>query len=311
VVANSLASATWSLNLAIGAALGGLIAVAFGPSAVFVINSVSFLVSAFLLTRMRVVEPHMETSAPLAARDLMDFSPVIEGFRYVRRDSRLLTLLLAKAGLGLMGAHYVILPIFGERIFPVALDQLGARRAGMLGMSLLIGARGLGALIGPMIGAVWAGHRPARLRSGILYGFLAASLGYTLLAAAPTIWFATATVVLAHAGGAVIWVFSTTMLQAQAEDRFRGRVFSADFAFLVLAMSASTYMGGLAVDVGITARQLSLAVGLLALLPAALWLFAAMPLWRDRSDVLQNPTAVRSGSSGPPAGSPPNTSSST
>jgi MFS family permease len=281
VVANALASTTWSLNLAIGSALGGLLAVAFGRNAVFVINSVSFLVSALLLTRMKVIEPHMDYNPPLKPRDLMDFTPILEGFRYVRRDARLLATLLAKAGLGLMGAHYVILPIFGERIFPVGVDRLGARRAGMLGMSLLMGARGIGALIGPLIGGYWAGHRPERLRSGILYGFLAGCLGYVSLAAAPNIWVASAMVVVAHAGGAVIWVFSTTMLQTQTEDRFRGRVFSSDFAFLVLAMSLSTHLGGLVVDAGLSARELSLAVGLLALLPAALWAVRGMPLWRD------------------------------
>lgn len=281
VVANALASTTWSLNLAIGSALGGLLAVAFGRNAVFAINSVSFLVSAFFLTRMRVVEPHMENNPPLSPRDLLDFSPILEGFRYVRKDARLLATLLAKAGLGLMGAHYVILPMFGERIFPVGLEQYGPRRAGMLGMSLLMGARGVGALIGPLIGGYWAGHRPDRLRSGILCGFLAGSLGYVALSFAPNIWVAVATVVFAHAGGSVVWVFSTTMLQTQTEDRFRGRVFSADFAFLVLTMSASTHIGGLVVDSGVTVRELSFAVGVLALVPASLWALRAMRLWKE------------------------------
>jgi hypothetical protein len=79
----------------------------------------------------------------------------------------------------------------------------------------------------------------------------------------------------------VIWVFSTTMLQISAEDRFRGRVFSADFAFLVVAMSVSTHVGGLAVDMGVPVRTVSLSVGLLALLPAVLWAMWAMPLWRE------------------------------
>jgi MFS family permease len=280
LVANSLASATWSFNLAVGSALGGLLAVAFGRSSVFAINAVSFLVSAFLLTRMKTVEPHT-TGVPLRLRELMDFTPMLEGFRYIRRDRRLLATLTAKFGLGLMGAHYVILPMFGERIFPVGGERLGARNAGMLGMSLLMGARGLGALIGPVVGGYWAGHTPDKLRRGILYGFLLVFCGYVGLSAAPSVWIAIATVILAHAGGAVIWVFSTTMLQINAEDRFRGRVFSADFAFLVVAMSVSTHVGGLAVDMGVPVRTVSLSVGLLALLPAVLWAMWAMPLWRE------------------------------
>ena len=284
LIANSLGSTTWSFNLAIGSALGGLIAVVFGRSAVFAVNSVSFLASAYLLTRMQVEEPHTAGSAPLKARDLMDFTPFLEGFRYIRQDRRLLATLTAKFGLGLMGAHYVILPMFGERIFPVSLDGLGPRRAGMLGMSLLMGARGMGALLGPLIGGYWADRDPERMRRGILYGFFAVFLGYTSLSFAPSVWLAIIAVVIAHAGGSVIWVFSTTMLQTLTGDRFRGRVFSADFAFLVVAMSVSTHAGGLAVDMGVPVRTVSFAVGAMALLPAAMWAFRAMPLWRDRPD---------------------------
>jgi MFS family permease len=282
LVANALGSTTWSFNLAVGSALGGLLAVVFGRNAVFVINSLSFVGSAVLLTRMQVREPHVADGRRLRARDLLDFSPMIEGFRYIRRDSRLLATLTAKFGLGLMGAHYVILPMFGERIFPVAPDQLGPRRAGMLGMSLLMGARGVGALVGPLIGGYWAGQAQDKMRRGILYGFIAVFLGYASLSVAPSVWIAIVTVVMAHAGGSVVWVFSTTMLQLRTEDRFRGRVFSADFAFLVVAMSVSTYAGGLAVDMGIPVRSVSLAVGVMALVPAALWAFRAMPLWRER-----------------------------
>jgi len=50
----------------------------------------------------------------------------------------LLATVLVKAGLGLMGAHWVILPIFGERIFPLQAGDLDSHRAGMLGMSVLL-----------------------------------------------------------------------------------------------------------------------------------------------------------------------------
>ena len=281
LTANTLSSTTWSFNLAFGATVGGFVAVWFGRDTVFVLNAVSFLVSAALLRRMRIDEPHTRNAPPFRARDLADFSPILEGVRYVRRDPRLMATLLVKAGLGLMGAHWVILPVFGERVFPVLIEGLGPRRAGMLGMSLLMGARGVGALIGPLVGGYWAGQRQARLRLGILFGFLSVAAGYIALGVAPTLGWALATVVLAHAGGSLIWVFSTTMLQSQTEDRFRGRVFSADFGFLVITMSAVTYLAGIAIDMGLSVQALSVAVGLSAFLPAVLWLLA-LRLWRER-----------------------------
>jgi MFS family permease len=282
LTANTLSSITWSFNLAFGATMGGLVAVWFGRNTVFVLNAISFLLSAYLLRRIRINEPHTSNTPPFRVRDLADFSPILEGVRYVRRDSRLLATLLVKAGLGLMGAHWVILPVFGERVFPVALDGLGPRRAGMLGMSLLMGARGVGALIGPLVGGYWAGQRQTRMRLGIFFGFLSVAAGYIALGLAPTLGWAVATVILAHAGGSLIWVFSTTMLQSQTKDRFRGRVFSADFGFLVITMSFVTYLAGIAIDAGLSVQTLSVAVGVSAFLPAVLWLLA-LRLWREHA----------------------------
>ncbi len=283
LVANSLASTTWSFNLAIGSFIGGLVAVAFGRSTVFVLNSCTFLVSAAFLRSMCFAEPHTLNKEPLRLRDLADFSPVVEGLRYVAGEPKLFATLMVKAGLGLLGTHWVILPIFGERIFPVDLGALGTERAAMLGMSLLLGSRGIGALLGPLIAGRWVGNQHGRLRSGIVFGFLALAAGYSLLGAAPTILFATATVILAHAGGSIVWVFSTTLLQFQTDDRFRGRVFSADFAFLVVTMAAVSYISGSAVDLGISVRDVAYVTGALALVPALIWGLKAMPLWRDEA----------------------------
>jgi MFS family permease len=280
LVANALSSTTWSFNLMFGSALGGLVAVAFGREAVFLINSATFLVSACFVKRMRFAELHTDGTRPLRLRDLADFSPVWEGVRYVMSDARLLATLLVKAGLGFMGAHWVILPIFGERVFPVDIGGLEASRAGMLGMSVLMGCRGAGALLGPLIGGYWAGRDRSRLLAGILIGFLAIAAGYVALGLAPTIFLAAAAVVVAHAGGSLIWVFSTTLLHFQAEDRFRGRVFSADFAFLVLTMSLVSYAAGMAIDYSVSVRTIAMFTGLLALVPATLWGLLALPLWK-------------------------------
>ncbi len=280
MVANALSSTTWSINLAIGATLGGFIAVLFGRDAVFLINALTFLASAYFLKRMYVDEPHARAAPPLRAVDLVDFSPVLDGIRYVCADKRLLATLLVKTGLGLLGAHWVILPVLGERTFPIPLEGLSPERAAMLGMSVLMGARGIGALVGPLLGGYWAGHRMPRLRLGILLGFGAVSLGYLGLGVSSTIVAAGATVVLAHAGGSLIWVFSTTLLHFQAEDRFRGRVFSADFGFLVITMATVSYISGTAIDLGVTVQRICLTIGFLAVAPAVLWAAVAMPLWK-------------------------------
>ena len=89
-------------------------------------------------------------------------------------------------------------------------------------------------------------------------GFFLAAAGYAVLGVAPSLMLACAAVVLAHAGGSTVWVFSTTLLQAQTEDRFRGRVFSAEYAFSMLSMSTVSYLAGVFVDLGVSARTVAL-----------------------------------------------------
>jgi MFS family permease len=284
LVANALSSTTWSVTLAIGSAVGGAVAVAFGRNTVFLVNAASFLVSAALVRSMRFEEPHLRSVAPLRVRDLTDFRPLAEGVRYVARDWRMLATMLVKSGLGFVGTSWVILPVLGERYFPWPAGALDPQRGGMLGMSLLMGARGVGALLGPIVASLWAGDQPSRLRRGILYGFLANAAGYLLLGWSPSIWPAMAAVILSHAGGSTAWVFSTTLLQQQTDDRFRGRVFSADYAFMVIAMSAVSYTAGSVIDQGISAKTVAILTGVAGVIPITGWALV-LSRWERRSSV--------------------------
>jgi MFS family permease len=280
--ANALSSVTWSFSLAVGASLGGLVAVTFGRDTVFVLNAASFLLSAWLISRMRFVEPHTEGLPPLRARELADFRPVLEGVRYIRSDPRLFATVFVKGGVGLLGANNVLLPIFGERIFPVHLGATGSNRAAMLGMSALMGARGAGALLGPLTSTRWAGDRQTRLRIGIFFGFLLAAAGYVWLGLSTSLAIAAFAVMLAHAGSSTNWVFSTTLLQVYTEDRFRGRVFAADYGICMLTIAAGSYLAGLAIDLGLPPRTFAIALGLVMLFPAGAWALALKATHRSK-----------------------------
>jgi MFS family permease len=188
-----------------------------------------------------------------------------------------------KAGTGMMGANLVLLPVMGERVFPVHWPGLDASRGAMLGMSLLMGSRGVGALLGPFISGYWAGRREDRLRRGIFFGFLAAAAMYVVLGWAPSLWVAASALILAHAGGSTNWVFSTTLLQGYTADRFRGRVFSAELGFCMLMISLSSFIAGKAIDGGIAPRSYAQIVGVSMLVPAALWVLA-LRRWPDKGD---------------------------
>jgi MFS family permease len=274
LIANTLSSATWSVNLLIGASVGGVVAAFFGRDAVFILNALSFLASAALIGGMHFAEPHAESAAPLRPRDLVDFSPVLEGIRYIRNHRTLLPTVFAKAGELMIGPSWVIFTVLGAHEFAVHWRNVDAARGAMLGMSILLGGRGLGALVGPLVSARWAGRSDRRLQLGILFGYLTIAIGYGALGISRTVWMASACAMLAHAGGSTVWVFSTTLLQLHTEDRFRGRVFSADLGFSMLTIAAGAYLCGRLLDAGIAARTVATYTGLVMLIPATLWTLA-------------------------------------
>lgn len=280
LVANTLSSATWSVNLLIGASVGGVVAAFFGRNTVFILNAFSFLASAWLISGMRFAEPHAEAAAPLRPRDLIDYSPILEGIRYIRNHPTLLPAVFAKAGEIMVGPSWVIFTVMGAREFAVHGRGINAAGGAMLGMSILLGGRGLGAMVGPVVAARWAGRNDHRLRLGILFGYLTIAAGYCMLGVSRTVWMAAACAMVAHAGGSTVWVFSTTLLQFHTEDRFRGRVFSADLGLGSLTFAITAYLAGRFLDAGISVRTVATSTGILMLLPAAI---LASALWASRS----------------------------
>jgi hypothetical protein len=102
--------------------------------------------------------------------------------------------------------------------------------------------------------------------------FFISAGAYVLFSQAPNLIWAVPFVLLGHIGGAIQWVFSTTLLQQIVPDPFRGRVFAAEMALLTLILSLSTYFTGLGLDHDIDPRLLTLRLALIFLIPGTFWL---------------------------------------
>ena len=280
-VANTLSATTWSFDLAMGAMFGGIVAAWLGRDAVFILNALSFLGSAWLIWRMRFTEPHLN-AAPFHVRELVSLAPVMDGVRYMMRDTRLFASVFLKAGVGILGSSFVLLPVMGERLFSLRSITPDPHRASVLAMSVLMGARGLGALIGPLVSAQWAGIDLRKLRWGSLLGFAMYGAGYLLVWQAHGIRLACFGIMTAHAGGAMVWVFSTTLLQMMTRDSFRGRVFAAEYGFLTFAIAVAAFLVGFALDHGLHPQRVALYTGLAAFIPLSLWSLA-LARWRDEN----------------------------
>ncbi|MGB7921990.1 MAG: MFS transporter, partial [Pyrinomonadaceae bacterium] len=127
LTANSLSSSTTAATIAIGSALGGIVATFVGRDVVFILNALTFLVSAEMIRRIRA-RTRQQRSAPVEmeaggetkdegrvarrgidARQRRGRRGVIvnmvvefrEGLRYVRRNDLLTSIFIVAAGWGL------------------------------------------------------------------------------------------------------------------------------------------------------------------------------------------------------------------
>jgi MFS family permease len=277
--ANALSAATWSAMLALGASIGGVVTALAGRNVAFVVNALSFFTSAYFIAQTRY-DSAPRPAAPLSGWFALTGIPdLLEGLRYVRARSHVAALMFVKAGWGLAGGVLLLLSVFGQRVFPVG----GSTAAGI---GVLYGARGVGAALGPIALRWILGQQPAGLRRSIGPAYFIVGAFYVALAFAPTLPMAALCVLLAHFGGAVLWVFSTVLLQLEVPDRFRGRVFAAELALVTLTSSASSYLTAYALDQAAwSPRRMSFVLGALFCVPGVVWLVIESRLGASRTPV--------------------------
>ena len=273
MAANALASASWAAMLAIGAALGGVVAALLGTGAAFVINAVGYLVSAGCISTVSIPRsPTTEVSPTGHSRN--GWQDFWHGLCYMCTRAHVLRLLSVKAwSAGVGGGLLVLFALFAEGIF----------QAGAMGMGVLYMTRGLGAMLGPLLARRLIGETSEAMLRTISVAFCISASFHLAFAYMPTLWLAAAALFLATMAANVLWVFSSTLLQLSVPDAYRGRVFATDFALFTIVMSVSTFVTGWSLDhSAATPRTLAALLGGLLFLPGLLWL----PMTLRRSSAL-------------------------
>jgi MFS family permease len=256
-VANALGGSLWGTMLAVGAALGGVVATVFGRDVAFVVDAVSFLVSALLLVGIR--RPFAEEREPEHEHPSIR-DATIEVLRYAKRDRRVRALITVKGGFGLAAGVLALIPVFGADVF----DR------GDIGVGVLMAARGVGALVGPFFGHRLSGPEHRRLFSAIGLALMVFGLSYMALGLAPALWVAAIVIFVAHLGGGSQWVLSTYGLQVLVPDRIRGRIFAVDFALITLSLGISSMLASIIAD-SAGAQVSAFVLGGVAVLWACVW----------------------------------------
>ncbi len=232
--ANALGGSAWGTMLVLGASLGGALNAAAGPYVCFAVDLVCLAGAAIIVLRVR--RP-MQAPRDHTVRHAPPLRAIIEALRYIRHQPRVLSLVTVKSAVGAGNGVLAVFPILATTVFGLTSFATG----------LLFAARGLGALLGPLLLRRVLSHR-----SWLLPGLAISMSGYGLayLAVSVTPWFAVVLVlvVLAHVAGGSNWTMSNYALQTEVPDELRGRVFAVDMMIATLAISVSTLFVGAIVD---------------------------------------------------------------
>jgi MFS family permease len=263
--ANALTAATWSVMLAMGAAVGGLVSGGLGIYPAFVVDSTTFLVSAAFLSRMSYRRPSAEagprgTLAP-------GLESYVEGLRYLRAHPDVLVIALQKAGFALFvsGAYEVTQVELANDFYPIG-------HGGGISLGIMYAFIGVGSGLGPILARSLTGDRDRPMRVAILLSYLAMAAGLAIMGSLPPFGFLLSGVALRAMGGGTLWVFSNQLLLHLLPQEVRGRVFSTEFGLLTLAMATSAGAAGYALDrAGLGPGGLLRVMGIVVLLPGLLW----------------------------------------
>ena len=230
--ANALFGSSWGVMLAVGAGLGGIFAETFGRQAAFIADIATFVVAAGLIALVK--RPMQEDRGPVRA-PVRPIADMREALDLARRDSTILALLASKMTFAIGAGVVSQLAVYAADAFA----------AGDAGRGYLLGARGIGSGIGPIIGARFAKGDLRRVLLVCGVAGMVFSVGYMAAAAAPILLIAAVSVMFAHLGGGAQWTLSTYGLQVRAPDEMRGRVLAGDFALITLSLALSSVAAGL------------------------------------------------------------------
>lgn len=265
--ANALSSATWSVMLAFGAALGGIVAGGWGVRPAFIIDALTFFVSAIIISRIAYThEPALAGTDKSVRAGVKQY---LDGLQYLWRRKDFLVIASHKAAFALVaaGAFQVVQVALTQEVYVIG-------DGGGTSLGLMYAFMGIGTGIGPIIARRFTGDREGPLRRAITISYVIATVGMVLIAPLLGFGLVLIGVVLRGVGGGIGWVFSTQLLLQKLPDRVRGRVFSTEFAMFTLASAISAAGGGWMLDntdLGISGMLWLMAF--LTLIPGVLWFF--------------------------------------
>ena len=264
VTANAISGATWSIMLTLGAALGGFVVSLFGVKVAFILDALTYLLSAWFI--IKISYPNTKSEEPIKKNNSSGIKGLLEGGRYLISHPIVLALALLKSGMAIKGGIMTLIPLFANRL-------LADPAAVSVAVGIMFSSRGIGSAIGPILIRKWLGESPKILQGSILAAFFLGSLALLAFSFSKNLWLTSLCIGLSGMFGSIVWVFSTALIHLEADRQFLGRIFGIEMALLTLIMGISNGVVGVAIDgLQMTIQSVILWMSGLYMIPGILWI---------------------------------------
>ena len=256
--ANVASTTIESVAFFVGPALGGLLLAVTSTGVVFAVQAGTFLLSAFLVSRINAGPQKIDAEPVDDARGIL--REAFAGFRAIGADSRLRLIV------GLFAAQTFVAGALNVLIVVMALELLDL---GESGVGLLTSADGVGGLLGAAAAIVLVGRR--RIASSFGVGLVLWGLPIALIGAWPTPAAALVLLAVVGIGNTVSDVAGLTLLQRAVPEVVLARVFGVLESLVLGAIALGAVVAPLLVS-GLGVRGALLAIGLfLPILTVLVW----------------------------------------
>jgi MFS family permease len=247
----------------LGPAIAGVVVARIGEGWCFFANGVSYIAVIVGLFMMRV----RPSSVPIEASPLAHLK---EGFRFAYQTAPIRAILLLLGLVSLVAMPYtVLMPIFADKIL-----HGGARALG-----ILMGATGVGALLGALTLASKTGVRGL----GRWVAFACAGFGVSLIlfAFSRNLWLSVCLLLPVGFSMMLQMSSSNTLIQAMVPDHLRGRVMAVySMMFMGMAPFGAFFAGAMADRVG---APITLSLGAIAAIGGAGLFWLRLPTFRGEA----------------------------
>jgi MFS family permease len=266
--ANGASSTIESLAFFVGPALGALLISVTNIQTVLIVNVVTFVVSAILVSGIRSIHDDDEGTSHGAGKD-GDGEPEVRegilremggGFTYIWRDRNLMMIAILVCAQTVVAGATIVLGV----VFAVDVLESGPQAVGIIDSAF-----GVGAIVGGFFAIARATKN--RLAGDLALGTALWSLPLLLIVAYPSPATVFAAVILLGFGNPLVDVNFATIVQRLAPDRILGRVFGAYEGALIATMALGSAVTPFLLD-GIGLRWTLAVLALLVGVPALCFL---------------------------------------